>query len=469
MHARWLPVLTIVLACGCMTGSEPRPGGPTLLQAPAAGYAPIWVNTDLAPIRQPTAIGSVMVGVVTDHGRLFLVGIEPATGRVLWRQAMAIPPDITPGVSAHPARIGDDKVAYYRPYQGRYTQLVVASALTGAALASSPMALFTTWPFACENGTGACTLSHGADRGSEYLYRLDPATGDFDHGDELPPRARLLAPPNLVDLVDRPENTIAWLRDGELRWRTSLRAAFPPGFSSDNGWYWSVFADEKAVVGSVFGEPRTAGETRTRDLARDAATAGISIETGDVLWRDDGTTFRCMLSWIERPVRCRSHGTRTWVSGPTRHSVSAGIDVTLEGFEPRTGRTTWSLPLGPAEDLIGGADARIARAGPEQLIIRGASGPVLIDLDAGTATTPPERATYWCLSALEYQTAQSFRTPDGSVRHDRTGGDIASPCDARGEPAQDVPGADSTLAVGARVGDYAVVAIRNGYVGFRLH
>lgn len=468
-RATWLLGLTsVLLACSCAPAADkPPPRGPQVLHPPASGYAAIWVNQDLEPIDQLTAIGSVMLGIATDQRQTFVIALDPATGRMLWRQTMMVPPSITPGVTAELAAIGDDKVAYYRPYGGSYTTLVIADARTGGDLASSPPMLFKSWPHACNDGKDACTLSHGDAGGREHVYRLEVASGDFaPESDSLRPGARLLGDPYPIDLGDRPGDTIAWLHDGELRWRLALRDAFPPGFSSDNGWTWRTFDDAHVVVGSVFGEEHVVGETRSTDLARSSATAGIAIDTGKVLWRDVGTTFGCWLTWIRAPIRCRQRG--TWTLTPERTSLFAGLDVTVEGFDPVTGRTTWSVPVGPAEALV---DPRkpFAIAGPAQIIVRGASRPVLLDTATGTATPPPPGATYWCMTRIRYYGGPSFTSVDGTVHYDRPGGRIASVCDAAGTPSADIPGTASTIAAGARVGNHAVIAARHGYVGFRLH
>src|SRR5262249_27037499 len=146
-------ILVAVLA-GCTSGSaRPAARGPIALGAAAQpGFQPIWVNLDLHPIGQPTAVGSAMVGIVIDGDRLSLVRSDPATGRKRWQQPLATG-DIAPGVAVDIAVISADTVAYFRPSSADIylAHLVIADATTGADLAVSPPERFTSPPYPCPN------------------------------------------------------------------------------------------------------------------------------------------------------------------------------------------------------------------------------------------------------------------------------------------------------------------------------
>src|SRR5262249_34968714 len=154
----------------------------------------------------------------------------------------------------------------------------------------------------------ACILSHGNRAGREHQYRLDVAKNDYlEDSEGLPPNTRMLDGRRLLDLADRPGNTLAWLGGGKLQWRIPASAAFPPGFSSDTGWGWHFYAGRPGVVGSLYGELPRAGNAMVRDLASTTATAGIAEATGEVLWRDGGTSVH-RLGDDDHPVRCRRQG-----------------------------------------------------------------------------------------------------------------------------------------------------------------
>jgi outer membrane protein assembly factor BamB len=462
--------LAVALASGCTRAVEKSaPRGPVAVSAPASGdarYAPVWINTDRRPVGPVTAIGSTVVGLVVDDGRLLVIGIDPATGRELWQEP-ATPGAVTIGVAVDIEKIGEDKVAYFRPVENasQFARLVVADARSGRDVAVSPPAWFSTYPYACTN-QDACVLSSEHLRANIHESRLEVATGKYlTNGPDLSPSARLLAPAGLVDFGDRPGNTLGWLRDGRLQWSIPISAAFPPGFSSDNGWTWHRFADQNMLVGSVFGPPLTSSPRYVLDLEHRAATAGISDDTGEVRWRDLGSTFHCRLGKAEHPVRCRKRGTAT-IESRDAHTFD-GLDITVEGFDPATGATTWSVPLGPATNL---ADYQgpLPVAGPTAVVVSEPTGPVMLDYATGTTKPPRADATFWCMSTVWYDLAQAVTTRDGERHHERPGGELAVICDALDKPSEALPGLEATLAVGAHVGSHIVVATPNGYLGFQV-
>jgi hypothetical protein len=460
--------LVVLLVGGCQsTVRAPGSKGPVALEASlvGTGFAPIWVNTDLRPIGQLVTIGSTMAGLAVHDARLFLLGIDPATGNVLWRQ-QTTPNLITIGEPLEVVQIGDDKVAYLRPYDGHLAQLVVAEAATGRDLATSPPALFNSLPFACIDGRDACALSVPMAGGRRRQYRLEITTDTYrKEGEVLPSDTRVLEPPSLVDLGDRPGNTIGWLRNGAIQWRTPASAAFPPGFSSDNCWTWRRFADEHVVVGTTCGPPLARKPTYVSDLEHGAATAGLSDATGEVLWRDGKSTLQCTIEKRGYPVRCRVRGVKR--RKDSDRASFHELDVTVEGYEPATGKTTWSVAMGAAESLIDYLSSH-AIAGPTQVVVPRSTGAVLLDYANGRVGAPPASATFWCLARASYELLPAYRDWDGPLQYDRLGGELATICDAEGRSSEQLPNAEATIAAGAHVGGYAVIASRNGYIGFRV-
>jgi hypothetical protein len=468
--------LAVALATGCAPAVEkpaekPTPRGPEAASAPPpadAKYAPAWIKIDRRPIGPVRAIGVAVVGMVVEDGKLLVLGLDPATGHELWQEP-ATPGAVTIGVPVRIAKIGEDKVAYFRPAEDAtpFARLVVADARSGRDVAVSPPALFSTHPYPCTNRQDACALSSDGPRGNVHEFRLEVATGAYlANSPDLPPAARLLDFSGLVDFGDRPGNTLGWLRDGRLQWSIPLSAAFPPGFSSDNGWGWQLFADQHMLVGSVFGPPLAISPRYVVDLEHGAATAGISVATGEVRWRDPGTHVQCRLGDRDHPVRCREHGIVSSELGRSR--TFEGLDITVEGFDITTGATTWSVPLGPATNLAD-YQAPLPLAGPTEVIVSQPAGPIVLDYATGTTKPPRAGATFWCSSSVRYELAQGFTARDGKRHFDRPGGVVAAACDALGHPSAALPSLEATLAIGAHVGSHIVVAAPNGYIGFRVH
>jgi outer membrane protein assembly factor BamB len=422
----------------------------------------IWRNTELHPVGQPAAFDAVVVGIVSvDDDKLFIVGLDPANGGKLWQQPIT-PSSVAPGVAIRVKKVDGNRVAYFRPTggSGRQAELVVADARTGRDLAKSSTGVFSSGPRACANGTAVCVLSRVGDV-SVREFRLEIATGRYRvNSERLPRGTRSISDAGLLDLGDRPDNTLGLLRNGVLQWRTSISSAFPSGFSTDNGWSWDLFADHRVIVGSVYGEPSIVDANRVWDLARTEATAGLSEATGEVLWRDRGSAFHCHMANINYPVRCRESGVA--ISSPDAPVSYKGLQVTVEGFDVATGMTTWSVPMGATMALTSARERPIA--GATQVIVDAPAGPVVLDYATGKTHAPIPGATYWCMTSNNYTLAYPYQTEDGPL-YKRSGGELAAICDAHRQPATALPSTAATIAAGAQVGGYAVIATHHGYVG----
>ena len=125
-----------------------------------SGLSLIWRNTELRPVGQPIAIGDVIIGIVAEDRIAYVVALDPATGRTLWRDAMthsAIPR----GEQISVLKVGDDKVAYLRMTfkDSNLGNLVVANARTGKEVARAPTGRFPSAPIMCENGRDVCAIT----------------------------------------------------------------------------------------------------------------------------------------------------------------------------------------------------------------------------------------------------------------------------------------------------------------------
>jgi hypothetical protein len=426
----------------------------------------VWASNQLRPIAQPKAIGDVAVGVVSAESRkVFLVGIDPGTGRELWRQPTT-PSMVSTGTLFHFEKVGDDRVAYLRPTRAAeacHAELVVADARTGRDIVKSPEAVFTSWPTLCRNGRDLCTTSRPAIPGSSSSYRLDIATGRYLEGTDGIPGSATTLVKDLLRLGELPEPTLAFLRDGKLAWRIRESSAFPPDLATAGSYGWYLFADQHVLVGSVSGKGTPAGSKFLWDLPTISASAGLSETTGEVLWRDPGSFFKCRLGYMEYPVRCRSRGTAMFEGGVV--TSFDGLDVTIEGFDVMTGKTTWSVPLGAATMLYD-APAQTPIASESRVVLPSPRGPIVLDLATGGVEPARPGATFWCMKGTLYESEPPIRSRKGSIFFIRPGGRHAAICDARGQPATELPSWAATAAAGARFGNRAVLATKNGFLGF---
>ena len=113
--------------------------------------------------------------------------------------------------------------------------------------------------------------------------------------------------------------------------------------------------------------------------------------------------------------------------------------------------------------------ASLAIAGPTQVVLDRPEGPIVLDYATGTTGVSPPGAAYWCMVHVEYEGIWSYSASwDGTRQNERPGGEVAAMCDAHGRPSSELPSAEATTAAGAHVGDYVVIAGRQGYLGFRI-
>jgi hypothetical protein len=440
------------------------------------------VHSDLEPIGQFMTVANVAVGYVSKARELRLVAIDPASGKLLWQQPASLGA-INPGIPANVAAVGD-RIAYLRPDpKGRlFARLVVADPATGDEVAISPRLLFRSPPGPCTDGPDVCALSQEDYRGGPRPHRLRMDTGEYvaDQSSQVPAGSRVLAQVEANDVLigfgtDASE-TIGLLRDGAVRWRTPVRNAFPAGFSTDNGWSWDLFGDQQVYAGTIFAATTVGTDgTRTENLAANAASAGLSTVDGSVLWRDSGSWIRCSTSLeaatdLDRPstsivpVRCRYQGTAT--RRPDGSVSFNGLAVTVEGFDVRTGKTTWSTPVGAAESLAG-SETVPAVAGQTEFLIQAADGPIVLDVTSGATHPPGKEDSFWCRTSVTFDYREAY-DPDSPDPYERVGGELVASCDQSGRPAKNPPNATATRTVGANAGTFTVIATDAGVVGYRI-
>ena len=137
------------------------------------------------------------------------------------------------------------------------------------------------------------------------------------------------------------------------------------------------------------------------------------------------------------------------------------------GFDPATGATTWSAPMGPAESLTN-SKVNLPIAGPTQVVVNRAGGPIVLDYATGAVTPARAGATFWCMAVTRYELTRDYVGRDRKQHFDRPGGRLAVICDAQSRQVDALPSLDATIAAGTHVGSHIVVATPNGYIGFHV-
>ena len=459
----------IAVQAGCSpgggTGRSPearRPSPPALTEA--------WRQIGIRPIGQPVLVGDTIVGYSTVDRDLYIYGVAVADGAIRWRQ-LATPSDVVSGVPVTPSAF-DGRVAYFRPAAagGLEARLVVAAPETGHDLLVSDPALFTSHPRRCDDKKDVCVNARDGRSTVSRRFSVD-AGGPVANPGATPAGSRWLAE-DLLDAGGRRPETLAGFQAGAVRWRSPLSRHFTAGSTTDRGWHFVLYRSAGVHVGSVGRPPdEDDGSSVVFDLSKDS-TAAIDAASGSSAWRSEGSSFLCRSKidvprraddrWEAWPVQCRYRGTSRYNRG-TNISSYEGLDVTVEGFDVATGRTTWSVPLGAATGLVGD-EAQATVVSEVQVLVRGGAGPVIIDVATGATRAPAVDETFWCEKNAWFEYRVGRQYPDVFVDTWR-GGTLFEPCTADESPTVILP-TDVPKQVGVTAGDRSLVATATGLVAY---
>jgi len=441
-----LSVALVALLGACSApAAEPTSGTPKASGEPEFTAVEEAWRLPLRPLTQPVIADGTALLLAVDKGELYAVGVDPSTGHERWRDRAT-----TSGVSPlEPLGVlpvsGDDRtmVAFFRPtpHAGLSARLVFVDPRTGEDLRSSPIQDFETSPTLCDDGTALCGNARPRLDSAAHGYRFDLATGVFTLPESsLPPAAsRPVGPDGLIDLGARDPERVGVFDDGELLWSMPIVAYFPEPDTTDAGWTFDEYDD--LYVGSLGQHVAAADPT---DLGA-VATTGFAADTGLIKWSVGGTTYACdgqVLVPAGVPFRCRWEGHLLPAAGKAKPRYD-DLKVTVEGFDPDDGKTTWQVPLG----------ASVAFA-------RGWQIPELVD---GTTVRFPVSKGVVDLETGERRTAAPAGFCPQLGRYAAfTGSALLGRC--RGA----MPSVAAVLGLGVPAGDVRLVAAPDGLVAYRL-
>ncbi len=481
MGWRTTGVMTLawVVASACTPSQEPASGrsepsgSPVTQQRPSAQpLTEVWGSSAITPIGQPVSAGENVVVYSTEGERLFLYGVSVADGTVRWRQE-ATPSAVPTGIAVTPT-VHEGRVVYYRPDASARLagRLVVAAPDTGADILVSGPARFRAPPRTCDGGVDICVVAEESGGLSTTMRFSLAAGGQVANTAATPPGSRYVGT-DLLDLGIRPD-VFAGFSDGSVRWESPIGQHFPLFFSSDYGWQFRLYESAGVHVGSVGRPPLLDDGTVVHVNLAAARTVGISATDGSSRWREDATSFACQGQvTVERrlpdadseawPVRCRYRGT-------ARHDRASGttaytdLDVVIEGFDVRSGRTTWSVPLGAAETFLAGRRDATEVSG-EEVLVQAAAGPVVVHLGDGTTRRPASEEVFWCGREPETFEYRETYVAQGRSTNTWRGGTLLNPCTADGGATISLP-TQLAPSHGATVGSRTVIATDKGLVAY---
>ncbi|HEU5213045.1 MAG TPA: PQQ-binding-like beta-propeller repeat protein [Gaiellaceae bacterium] len=440
---RWVLAFLATAAVGLGTAS-----------ADTTKNARLWFDPGLHVVGGPVNVsGHAVVLVSARNHSVWLEGIEPASGRMRWKRRFAFS-GITPGVAFPPVAVG--KVVLALDPERRKDGIVRLEGIradTGAvAWRGRVQAYIHDAPSACPPPLGkraVCLVAETAASSSE-LIAIDAAGRVVA---QIPGVERQMgdARDGLFQATGSPSVLVGIRAPGGVRWRTRVAALFGQRYDPDNGW---VFDRVGAVeVGSV-GEARSGN---TVDLGS-TRVVGFSGKTGKKQWGRSGE-FICgggpgpTGAWL-----CDMTG--TIAAGPDLHpKVSSDATVTLTGFRPETGATTWTMRVGDIADLLFG---NVALKDEHRIVVSDLHGAKhVLDLRSGVARRPEPGESFWCSRMNQF----TIVPPKGITRQ-RMGQSYLRPCDAAKRTAAPVSAPPADLS--ARFGSISVWAEPGGLVAARF-
>jgi len=310
--AALLVLLPLLPACGILPpvdrSPERTPAATVWPVLPAESPKALWTLSDVLPFSAPEKASGLVLIVLVERGVPYLTALDPATGKRRWRRPMT-PAFVRRGI--RPAfHVAGNQVAFLAPDAGRAdltARLVIADATTGADLANTAALEFTSYPDACDDGSGDVCAS---TRGGPIRFRVDARDHLADPA--AVPDTYPIGPHGLVQFQDTEPRRLGVVRDGKLRWSARFEELFGRGSTPDWGWGLDLHAESDVYYGGVgIAPPKPVDGVITESLARLGSSADFRASDGRPVWSAPGWQHRCGLAddLVPAVLQCRFTGT----------------------------------------------------------------------------------------------------------------------------------------------------------------
>ena len=443
-------------------GANPVVTPTTTPKVPAALAA--WAQSKIHPVTPPVSIGDKIVVYTAESGVLTLRIINPTTGATVW-SAVASPSRSTAGepfVVAHKANVA----YYYAPsgnpkLRGAALNAIDVTTTKSPWTSKRPAHAFIEMPSLCADGLGLCVSAAGGATTSRLRISLTDGSEKV-----LSAEGGRTLGTGVTDPGGRSPEYIEHLDDatGKVAWKVPVNDLAGSPVSSDGGWDWDQYGN--VYVGWLAATQTPSAQTVS---FANEQSFGVNAATGARLWKLPGM-YGCPVQGLldngkPIPVRCLIGGTATMHTDGSPPTFK-GLDVTMQGFNPKTGATTWTAHLGNLPAALGISTNGVVRVGGHVFALTdGAGHTKVIDLATGKVTAADTTTPAWCLSAdatWDWAYAPIFH---GHASKYATNG-LAAPCS---ETKKAIPASDGTDAgIGATAGGYFVWSAADGLHGLKV-
>jgi outer membrane protein assembly factor BamB len=415
-------------------------------------------------------------------------GLNPASGKKIWTRP-ATASDIPSG-QAPSLAVSGNEVIYLDPVRSNTQSARVAAldARTGSILWYAGLNIFHSWPNFCPGQSALVCVAGSTQLPKQTAeIRVNVRTGaqatPFVFSTLTVGRA---VGDGLYDPGNRGPEYLLAIERGAQSWNEPLATIFTlPGASTSDGWTFDRVDRLGLFVGGPGWGPTLQSPAKTvYDLSR-AMTAGVGIKDGAVVWRNVGAAYACgFLPCPGSPLdgtftpdqaftpslglRLRSRGTITdtnpygtskFLPSTPTSKLSPTADVTIEGFDLRTGKTRWAFGAGFAPSLITQSATPPLLTSTTLLVHDHAGRLESLDLATGAHHTVSAAVTGWCRYSIEYRQNLPYTTIEGTSTYTYGAQNGIAPCNGRMQripTPKSVPGFLGSL--GARFGKLVIWA-----------
>jgi hypothetical protein len=365
------------------------------------------------PLEPPkAAAGGLVFPALSDQRRFEVVSVAADDGRIRWR-ASASPSRIDHGVGHHIDTVQDGRTVLWmepgRVYRDGDVSVVAADAATGARRWSygAGQIRLTSAPSPCRGQTAVCFVAYSGGSQPPRSVVLNANSGRVVAQGSPPFEGSVRS---IADGLYAAGGLLAGVDDhGQLLWHRSLVDAF--GAKVDPDYGWNIELRDNRYVGSL-GRVRSSGDSATTRIKLQdlAVTAALDAKTGRTLWtRPRSSVFCGQLTFdLAHPVVCEGTGAVN-----ADGTNASGLDTTVAGINPATGKNRWQAHVGAVQGLVHGC-SDVIRTGNTTYTLRTTDGVVGLDLDRGVRKAAGADAG-WCTADASVTPVQNVEgvNPNG--------------------------------------------------------